>query len=307
MIVTVTVNPAVDYTLWVRQLELGCVNRPHDTQIDPAGKGVNVSRMAHRLGWPTMAFGFTGGEAGHMVERALRAERVQHHFVHIAGETRINVTINDERIGTSFYAVGPHVEPGALVELDEMLESWLPACRVLVLAGSLLPGMSDAYYAELTRRACQRGVKVFVDADGECGRHAIAARPWLYKPNVLEAERLLGRRLADAAAVLDGAREIARRGVEVVLLSMGAEGAICVSGDRAWRVRAPDVERKSTVGSGDSLVAGVAVAVARGEDLEAGLRLGTAAGAATAMSPGTALGALDDILKLVDRVVVETL
>jgi 1-phosphofructokinase family hexose kinase len=307
MIVTLTANPAVDQTLWLDRLRVGEVNRPAEVQLDPAGKGVNVSRMARRLGWPTIAFGFLAGDIGQLVERALDEERVQHHFVPIAGQTRINVTINDASTATSFFAPGPAVDPTALAQLDEMLDFWLPACRVLVLAGSLLPGMPEDYYARLVRRAQAHALRVIVDADGEVARLAVEARPFLVKPNVSELERLAGSTLPDLASQAAAARELVRRGIEVVLLSMGAAGALCVSREAAWRVHAPRIERRSTVGSGDSLVAGMAVALARGDALEVGLRLGTAAGAATALSPGTALGTVEDIARLLPLVRIEPL
>jgi fructose-1-phosphate kinase PfkB-like protein len=150
-------------------------------------------------------------------------------------------------------------------------------------------------------------VKVFLDADGSAMREGVDAAPDLIKPNVAEAERLLQRRLPNEAAVVDGARELVGQGVGVVVISMGARGAICVSGQRAWRVHSPVVARRSTVGSGDSMVAGLAVALARGDDLVAALKLGAAAGAATAASTGTGLGTADDVGDLLPQVEVEAL
>jgi fructose-1-phosphate kinase PfkB-like protein len=150
-------------------------------------------------------------------------------------------------------------------------------------------------------------VKAFVDADGEPARLALAAGPWLVKPNLAEAEQLLARSLTNPAEVLRGARELVRGGVEVAAISMGQEGAFCVGREAAWRIRPPEVERRSTIGSGDSLVAGIAVAVANGDALEEGLRLGTAAGAATAMTPGTALGTPEEIACLLPAVRIDRL
>jgi 1-phosphofructokinase len=309
MIVTVTLNPAVDQTLWVEHLATGEVQRSRESQLDPAGKGVNVSRMAHRLGAPTIALGFVAGEVGHIVERALDAERVQHHFVRVAGQTRIDVTIHErrEQRATSVFTRGPEVDAEALERIDEVLRCWLPATRVLVLAGSLPPGVPDDWYARTVEKARVAGVKAFVDADGEPARLALAAKPALVKPNVAEAERLLGRPLRNSAEVLHCARDLVRDGVEIAVISMGEVGAFCVSREAAWRIRPPEVERRSTIGSGDSLVAGIAVAIARGDSLESGLRLGTAAGAATAMAPGTALGTADEIARLLPGVRVDPL
>ena len=130
----------------------------------------------------------------------------------------------------------------------------------------------------------------------------VAALPDVIKPNSLEAAALLGRPLPDEAAVLDGAIELHERGIATVVISMGSRGAICVSQGGAWKVLPPPVARISTVGSGDSMVAGLAVAMARGEPLIEGLRLGAAAGAATAMTPGTMLGTAEEVTRLLPLV-----
>ncbi|HEY9765692.1 MAG TPA: 1-phosphofructokinase family hexose kinase, partial [Chroococcales cyanobacterium] len=278
MIVTLTANPAVDQTVFVDSLEIGAVNRFRDPQLDPAGKGINVSRMAHRLGWPTIAFGFLAGEIGLIVEKALDAEGVPHHFVPIPGQTRLNVTVVDGESGraTSLYGPGPSVDREHLATLEGMLGFWLKASRVLVLAGSLPQQMPKDSYAKYIRQAHEAGIKTFLDTEGPALALGIEAKPTLIKPNVEEAERLLGRSLPDLPAVLKGAREISQKGIEIVVISMGAQGAVCVRGDSAWLAVPPQVRRRSTVGSGDSLVAGLAVAIARGQEVLEGLVLGTA-------------------------------
>lgn len=309
MILSVTLNPAVDLTTFVGHLDVGAVNRYQAPQLDPAGKGINVSRMAHRLGWPTIAFGFLAGEIGSIIPRALEAEAVPYHFVPVPGQTRLDVTIVTAANGeaTSLYGPGPTIDSDHRRQLDDLLEFWMPAGLVLVLAGSLPPGIPDDVYADYIRRATATGIPTILDADGEALRLGIAAHPSCIKPNRDEAERLLGRALPDVNAVVQGARELAQRGIDVVVISMGAAGAVCVQGSTVWHAIPPKVNRKSTVGSGDSLVAGLAVAFARGEPIVEGLRLGTAAGAATAMTPGTALGTAAEINALLPRVQIEEL
>lgn len=305
MIITLTPNPAVDETSWVESLEPGRVHRVLESQIDPAGKGINVSRMVHRLGWPTIAFGFLAGETGNIVEKALDAERVYHRFVRVPGQTRMNVTVveRDAR-ATSFYGPGPAIPPDAAAELELLIRFWLQGGRVLVMAGSLSPGLPEDYYASYVRVARDHGVIVVLDASSSALRSGLAGRPDLIKPNISEAEGLLGRKLPDEAAVIDGARQLARL-CGAVVISMGGQGAVCAQGDRAWRVRSLKIERKTNVGPGDAMVAGLAVALARGDDIEAGLRLGTAAGAATAMTPGTSLGTAADVAALLPRVQID--
>jgi 1-phosphofructokinase family hexose kinase len=309
VIITLTLNPAVDQTLWVEDLKLGEVLRPTESQIDPAGKGINVSRMVHRLGWPTIAFGLVAGDTGHLIQNALDAERVQNHLLRIPGQTRINVTVVDRRSGTSTssYGPGPTGPPGALEQLDEILTFWMQAGRVLVLAGSLPPGIAATTYARYIERARARGLRVILDTDGEPLRLGSAARPTVIKPNIREAEHLLEHSLPTLEAIGAGALALARSGPEAVVISMGGQGAVCAIGPSVYRVLPPAIHRRSTVGSGDSLVAGIAVALARGESVIEGLRLGTAAGAATAMSCGTALGTPAEISSLLGQIQITEL
>jgi 1-phosphofructokinase family hexose kinase len=307
MIVTLTPNPAVDQTIWVERLNPSTTARYQRWELDPAGKGVNVSRMVHRLGWPTMAFGFLAGETGVLVQRALEEEGVRHHFVHVSGLTRIDVVIVDAVTGdeTAFYGPGPRVGREHLLALQEWLDRWLQPGRVLVLAGSLPPGLPQDTYAGLIRLAHARGVRTILNTSGEALRLGLRARPYLVKARVGEAEELLGRPLPDAPAVVGATREMVGRGVQIAAITMGARGAICVQGERVWWAAPPPVAGRDKVGAGDSLVAGLAVALARGEDTVSGLRLGTAAAAATVMAPGTGLGAAGEVAALLPRVQVE--
>lgn len=308
MIITVTPNPAVDQTMFTDRLVLGTVNRARETQLDPAGKGVNASRVAHRLGWPTIAFGFLAGETGRIVESALDAEGVQYHFIHVAGRTRVNMTvIGDVGEATSVLGPGPVVASEQLDALGDLLDFWLQGGTMLVLAGSLPPGAPDDWYAALLRRARARGVTTLLDAHGAALRQGLEAQPSIIKPNRAEAEDVLGRELNGTEAVLHGARELAGHTGGTVIISTGGQGAVCVHGDRAWLIVPPRVELKSTVGSGDSFVAGLTVALARGDDLVEGLRLGAAAGAATAGSTGTSLGTAAEVAVLLPHVRVEPL
>ncbi|MFN0073533.1 MAG: 1-phosphofructokinase [Chloroflexota bacterium] len=307
MILTVTTNPAVDQTLFVDTLQLGEVNRFGASQLDPAGKGINVSRMVHRLGWPTVAFGFLAGEIGRIAQKALDAERVQHYFIQVPGQTRLNVTVVDAATdtATSFYGPGPAVPAEYLDDLKSVLRFWMPSTRVMVIAGSLPVGIPDETHAGFIHLARSFGVTTILDTDAEALRQGVAAIPSLIKPNIEEAQRLLGRPLPDTDAIIDGARALLARGIGTVVISMGARGLICAQGERVWHVRPPQIERQSTVGSGDSLVAGLAIALARGDDIAEGLRLGSAAGAATAMTIGTALGTAADVQMLLPKVSIE--
>lgn len=309
MLLSLTPNPAVDQTVWLDTLQMDAVNRVRVAHLDPAGKGINASRMAHRLGWPTMALGFVAGGVGTLIESALDEEGVPHRFIRIDGQTRIDVVVVENALhrSTAIYGPGPEVGDAARDRLDAVLDRWFNAARVLLLAGSLPPGLPADYYAATIERARAAGLRVILDAAGEALEKGIAARPHMIKPNIAEAEELLGRQLRDDMAVAGAARELVGRGVETVVISMGGAGAMCAKGNNVWRVIPPRVEVMSAVGSGDSFVAGMAIAFASGSDIVEGLRTGAAAGAATAMTPGTTLGAASDVARLIRAVRIEPL
>ena len=309
MIITLTLNPAVDQTMVVSEVTLGEVNRVREVYLDPAGKGINVSRMVHRLGWPTIAFGFLAGEIGLLAEKALDNEGVQYHFVHVPGQTRLNVALIDESTGvlTNYNGRGLRVDEESVARLDEVLTFWLQAGSVLVLAGSLPRGMPEDTYARYIELAKAAGSKTILDADGEPLRLGLEAEPTLIKPNRPEAQRLLGRQLPNLEAVTDAARELAATRSTIVIISMGGNGAVYATKDGAWLAVPPDIELNSSVGSGDALVAGLAVALAGDRPLVEGLREGTAAGAATAQTAGTTPGSKEEVARLLPQVQIKEL
>lgn len=307
MIITLTPNPAVDQTVWLERLHLAVRNRYQRAELDPAGKGVNVSRMARRLGEPTIALGFLAGETGLLVERALDDEGVPHRFVRVPGQTRINVVVAEEASGdeSALQGPGPRVGPGPMAELERVLDAQLAAGHVLVLAGSLPPGAPQDAYAGLIRRAKGAGVRTILNTRGEPLRLGVRAGPDVVKANADELEELLGRPLRDVGAVARGARQLVGQGVGAVAVGMGLQGTVCVQGGRAWWASFPPGPHLSQIGAGDSLVAGLAVALARGDDIVNALRLGSAAGAATMVRPGTRLGSAAQVMALRPQVRIE--
>lgn len=309
MIVTFTPNPAVDKTLLVPSLAVGAQNRAREAHLDPGGKGINASRVVHRLGRSTVALTVLGGHIGRLLRGALDAEGVPCRFVEVHEETRLNVILQDETTGAStrVWDRGAAVPPDAMADLGDLLAHWVPHAKVFACAGTLPPGVPGDTYERLLRAAAASGAKTLLDADGETFRAGLAGRPTVIKPNVREAEAVLGRRLTTEREIIDGARELLARGPEAVVVSMGASGSVLVTAGRVVRAVPPAVRRMSAVGSGDSMVAGLLIALAEGLPLEDGLRLGTAAGAATAMTVGTQLGTREEIEALVPGVRMEVL
>ncbi len=302
---TVTLNPAVDEAIVVERLALGSINRCELDAVDPGGKGINAGRVIHRLGRSTLALGFVAGVTGAYLRAALDREGVPHAFESIAGLTRINVMMLERASGrrTRMYLPGARVTAIQLQRLSASLDD-APAGSLVVLGGSLPPGVPATFYAETIRRLNGRGVRCILDTSGPALEQALAARPLLIKPSLDEAEQMLGRSLLERGAVIEAARELQRRGAEYVVISRGEESTIALVGESLWEAQSPKIAARSTVGSGDSMVAGLAIAINEGMPFSEALRLGSAAGAATAMTTGTQLGDLREIERLRELVII---
>ena len=302
---TVTLNPAVDEAIAVERLALGSINRCELDAVDPGGKGINAGRVIHRLGRPTLLLGFVAGVTGAYLRAALDREGVPHAFESIAGLTRINVMLLERANGrrTRMYLPGASVTATQLQRLRDALDD-APSGSLVVLGGSLPPGVPGNFYAATITRLRERGVRCILDTSGTALEQALPARPLLIKPSLDEAEQVLGRSLPDTDAVIEAARELQRRGAENVVISRGESSTIALADDGLWEARPPEIAACSTVGSGDSMVAGLAIAMNEGMSFPEALRLGTAAGAATAMTTGTQLGDAREIERLRELVVI---
>jgi 1-phosphofructokinase family hexose kinase len=298
-IVTVTLNPAVDEAVSVDEFVHGAVNRCRLDALDAGGKGINASRVMHRLGRETIALGFVGGVTGAMVRQRLDEDGVAHAFDNVDELTRLNVMLYERRTGlrTRLYLPGANVAPERLAHLRKRL-ALTPPGAVVVLGGSIPPGLPSSTYRDFVAWLKSRGVLTIVDTSGAALVDVLAARPTLIKPNEEEAAEIVGFPVVSDADALQAARELQRRGAENVVVSQGAAGAVGLNGTDSFKAIPPTVTAKSTVGSGDSMVAGLAIAFAEQSGLEEGLRLGTAAGAGTAMLEGTHLCRLEDFKRL---------
>ena len=303
MIVTVTLNPAVDEALAIERFELGGLNRCSIDDLDAGGKGINASRVIRRLGRETLALGFLGGATGDLIRARLNEEGVPHAFDEIDEWTRVNVMLYERANGrrTRMYLPGAAVPAERLADLRARLRA-LPAKSVVVLAGSLPPGSNDTTYRDLIAALNESGAQVVLDTSGPALREARPARPALVKPNVHEAGEILGRVLSGDDDVVRAAFQMRALGAKSVVISQGAAGAVGVDEVGCWKAIPPHVPASSTVGSGDSMVGALAVALDERLGLAEGLRLGTAAGAATAMTEGTHLCRMLDVERLLPDV-----
>lgn len=308
IITTVTLNPALDEAVSLAAFALGSTNRSALDALDPGGKGVNASRVIARMGRETIALGFVGGVTGNMLREKLDAEGLLHAFDEVEELTRLNVMIYERSSGrrTRLYLPGPHVPVERIAGLRTRLAQAPPGSYV-VFGGSVPPGLPHEIYRDLVQWLSQRGVHCIVDTSGIPLALVLSAHPALIKPNVEEACEVLGRELKTDDEILEAANELRRRGALRVVISQGADGAIGTGPDGCWKAIPPKVQACSTVGSGDSMVAGIAIALSEGGELKEGLMLGTAAGAATATIAGTKLAGRGDVEALLAGVQISPL
>ncbi|MBP2652746.1 MAG: 1-phosphofructokinase [Firmicutes bacterium] len=306
-VVTVTLNPALDKTVVVDKLEVGGLNRVRSARTDPGGKGINVAKVLAGCGVAVKAAGLIAGADGQILQKYLATENITDSFIPISGETRTNLKIVDAglnittEINEAGFAVGR-------IELDafkDKLMVLLDEACYLVLGGSLPPKVESSIYGELIEMAHSKGVKTVLDADDAALRLGIAAKPFAIKPNLVELENLVGRKLTDDQAVVQAAREITAKGVEIVIVSMGAKGALVMNKKEAYRVSVSPIVPKSTVGAGDSMVGVLVYSLLKQYSLAEMARWVTAAGSATAAKPGTEVCNLAEVEQFLDKVQAE--
>lgn len=288
-VTTVTPNPALDRTLRVDELAFGGIARVQGVEVDPGGKGINVSRVLRQFGCPTTALGFVGGSAGRSVAEAMAALGVDSDFLTIPEETRTNLTVTDGEREIKVNEPGPSVPPAAVDALLARVRQRARGSSAVVLSGSLPPNVPAEFYAELIRIILDEGSKPVLDTAGPPLCHGVAARPFLIKPNRREAEALLGTALDTDDAIREGARRLSAYGIPIVAISLGAAGAVCACEGLVWRAEAVPVAVRSTVGSGDAFLACMLLALLGGADLDTALAVGTAAGSASVTLPGSRL------------------
>jgi 1-phosphofructokinase len=309
MIVTVTLNPAVDKTVTLDRLVLGEVNRVEVVRHDPGGKGINVSRVIRQFGGSSLCTGFVSGAVGRSIEHSLNEMGLSDDFVHTAGQSRTNTTVSEMATGqiTTLNESGPAISTRHLSELRHRVRSRVCPGDWLVLAGSVPPGVPHDVYANLIKIAKKIGAFTVLDTEGEALALGLAAGPDMIKPNRREVLPLLPREPKTVQDYLAGARALQARGISIVIVSLGAEGSVAVRGEEAWQVIPPQVKAIGQVGPGDSLVAGVVFSLSQGRSFAEALRLGSAAAAATVMQAGTQLCRPDDIRRLLPQVQLRSL
>ncbi len=257
-IVTITLNPAIDQTVFLNRLTVGKVNRATRHQRQAGGKGVNVSSMLGSYGLASTATGFLGKDNPRVFLDLFKSKNIRDEFIKIPGETRTGIKIVDEATRETTDINFPGLEPtlAELQQFEKKLRKLVKPDRWFVLAGSLPVGISPDFFEEILALLKRGGAKIAADTSGEALKIAIRGGADLVKPNEHELAEFLGHEVPDFASRVDAAQRLQREKVPHVILSLGSEGALFISPEKALMASAPSVKVVSTVGAGDSLLAG---------------------------------------------------
>ncbi|MCO8164098.1 1-phosphofructokinase [Pseudomonas sp. 21LCFQ02] len=307
-ILTVTLNPALDLTVQLGQLRIGEVNRSEAMHTHAAGKGLNVAQVLADLGHQLTVSGFLGLDNPQAFDRLFEQRGFVDAFVRVPGETRSNLKLA-EADGRITDINGPGLEVGSEAQhaLFERIERIAGQFDAVVVAGSLPRGVTPQWLQRLLGMLNKQGVKVALDTSGEALRAGLQAAPWLIKPNTEELAQVLAVPLDSVAAQTAAARELQRHGIEHVVISQGGEGLCWFRAGAALHARPPKVRVASTVGAGDSLLAGLLHGLLNGHEPQQALRTATAVAALAVTQIGFGISDAAQLESLASGVTVRSL
>lgn len=309
MIVTVTMNPAIDKTVDIVRMEVGGLNRIRGMEFDAGGKGINVSKTIKALGGESVATGFIGGNTGEMIGQVLQEYRIKTDFVQVEGETRTNQKVVEKSGSvTELNEPGPVVKREQIEELLHKLDRYAGPDTLFVLAGSAPGGVEKTIYKTITQRVHTKGASVLMDADGELFLHALEAKPDMIKPNRVELEAYyeLDYRASEKELLYMG-KKLLENGSKLVAISLGQMGALFLADGHQARCPGLTVNVHSTVGAGDAMVAALAYSWDQKFSFEDTMRLGIAASAGAVTTIGTKPPTRKTVDSLLTQVTVENI
>jgi 1-phosphofructokinase family hexose kinase len=305
LILTLTINPAIDHNVTADRLVFEDRAYIAATSESAGGRGINASCVIHSFGGKTLAIAPSGGESGKKFRRMICGCGFPVELVPMDSEIRTNLTITDRQgLTIKLNHPGPTLKKEELDRLEDTVLRKLPGAAWLMLCGSVPPGVPAEFYSKLIRMAHEHGVKTLLDTDGEALSHGVDAQPTVVAPNQQEAERLLNTALITQSHFLEAAKRIRRLGAESVILSLGSRGAVGANSSGLIEAIPPRIEAVCPIGSGDALAAAFAWSRARGDKFADALRWGVAAGTASALLPGVRFADLAQTREMYQRVEV---
>ncbi len=308
LILTVTLNPAVDKLYILDNLTPNAVNRVRESYTYSGGKGLNVARVAALADEEVVCVGFVGGVTGKMLETLATHPKLTSRFTHVEAQTRLCVNVRD-----NMGRLTEFLEPGAPITREDLerfvsdYRAQLPEASIVVLSGSLPEGVPSDFYAHLVYLAKDAGKRVIVDTSGEALAQAVMAVPTMIKPNIAEIHSLLQVDENSRQQIIEGAKSLYRRGIEIVVCSMGKDGAVVVCEGGVYHGITTEVPAINTVGCGDSMVAGFAIGMMRGYMIEDTIKYALAVSTANALTKESGSFRAKDVSWLLTKVDVKRL
>lgn len=303
----VCLNPCIDKMVRIAAFRYGGMNRIENSRSDASGKGVNVGIVAKRLGLDATVTGFLFKKNGNLVMDRLQAENVAGDFVLSEGEVRTNLKVFDEEkaIVTEINERGVSSTEAMLVSMQETVARLSPQSEMMVFTGSLPPNTPENFYETLLH--CASGSLNVLDAEGEPFLQGLRAKPYMIKPNSYELALAVNRPIDTLEDVIHGAEELQNKGIQIVCVSMGADGAYITQGKERYFAPPLTIRVESTVGAGDSMVAGICASLMKGSSLKESFQSGVACAGAALCASGTQLCTIEKYKELFPMVQIETL
>jgi tagatose 6-phosphate kinase len=303
MILTVTLNVAVDKAYTVDELRPGEVIRIRECSYTAGGKGLNVSKTAKIAGADVISTGFVGGYAGTLIEEQVATKHLTCDFIYVGGETRTCINIIDQKskLQTELLEPGFKINKKEIERLHDRFDKLLATADVVTISGSVPCGCSESIYAEMIEKVLKKGKKVILDSSGNLLATGIKAHPTMVKPNAEEFKALIGKDSMDRDTMLHYAKKLHKNGIEYVVISLGLEGALMICDEGTYWGITPNIPVANTVGCGDSMVAAFAIGFERHYSVTELLRYAVAVSTSSALTMETGSFRLEELPKVYDQ------
>lgn len=304
MVITVTLNPAMDKTITLKGLNVGSVNRAITVREDIGGKGINVSKVLKNFNVSSLCTGFLGGELENSFIHDFKKRKLSNDFIHIENETRTNTKIVDSlnNINTDINEPGPYISEEELKIFIDKFKSMCNKGDIVVLSGGVSPSIPNDIYFDLTKIAKEKEAFVILDADGELLKYAIKACPDVIKPNNHELQKLLNLNDTSEENITNAAKKLQIQGISKIMVSLGEKGGLFITENGVYKCDGLKVPVKSTVGAGDSMVSAIVYSLLNNYSDEKALMFATACGAASVSLDGTQACTLEQVNELLKKV-----
>lgn len=305
MIYTVTLNPTLDNTIEVEELLYDDVNNIKEVRKRAGGKGIVVSRVINELGGQSIALGFVGGYVGMELEGSLLNEGVSCNLIKIHEETKTNVIIyqRKKKLQTLLSTREPAISPLEIAGFFEKIKE-IPEGSYVVISGNPPEGVNDSFFAQIITTLKDKDINVFLDTDGEALKKGVGAAPFLIKPNIYEFGRLAEKNIVDIDEILEYSQRYSNM-ITYIVVSMGAQGVVGISRHGNYCIVPPKVKVRSSMGAGDSLLAGVVYGLSEGSSFEEALVTGVACGTASTLNQENGLCIKEDVYNIKKDIVVK--